>query len=160
MIAKGLKHQRVKKQLELILVVATKRLFQCQCRAYQKTKKQQEYIQSNKCLVEQSKEREVVQVQGYSTNKQKPIYIEIYKKGKGIRVIVSIAFQGNRERSNLLILECDFESKKYRYSTNSYLALLKDLIILNYTNDLIFIQDNTLIYIAKKVKEQFKEQGI
>ena len=41
------------------------------------------------------------------------MYIKIYKKGKGIRVIVSTAFWGNRERSNLLILERNFESKKY-----------------------------------------------
>ena len=70
-----------------------------------------------------------------------------------MRVIVSTAFWGNRERSDLLILERDFESKKHRYSANSYLALLKDLIIPNYTDDLIFIQDNALIYTAKKVKE-------
>ena len=67
--------------------------------------------------------------------------------------MVSAAFWGNGERSNLLILERDFESKKYRYSTNSYLALLEDLIIPNYTDDLIFMQDNAPIHTAKKVKE-------
>ena len=69
-----------------------------------------------------------------------------------MRVMVSTAFWGNGERSDLLILERDFESKKYRYSANSYLALLEDLVIPNYTNDLIFIQGNALIYIAKKKK--------
>ena len=49
-----------------------------------------------------------------------------------------------------MILERDFESKKHGYSANSYLALLEDLVIPNYTNDLIFIQDNALIYTAKK----------
>ena len=42
-----------------------------------------------------------------------------------------------------MILERDFESKKNRYSANSYLALLEELVILNYIDDLIFIQDNT-----------------
>ena len=56
-----------------------------------------------------------------------------------MRVMVSVAFWGNGERSDLLILERDFESKKHRYSANSYLALLKDLIIPNYTDDLIFM---------------------
>ena len=70
-----------------------------------------------------------------------------------MRVMVSTVFWGNRERSDRLILERDFESKKHRYSANSYLALLKDLIIPNYTDDLIFMQDNAPIYIAKKVKE-------
>ena len=69
-------------------------------------------------------------------------------------MIVSVAFWGDRQRSDLLILERDFESKKYRYSANSYLALLEDLVIPNYTDDLIFIQDNALIHTAKKnVKE-------
>ena len=149
-IGEGLKHWHAKKRPELTPVVAAERLFQCQCRAYQKTKKWREYMWSNECSVERGKEREVVWVQGHSTDKWKPTYIETYKKGKGMRVIVSAAFQGNRERSDLLILERDFESKKYRYSANSYLALLKDLIIPNYTDDLIFIQDNALIYIAKK----------
>ena len=69
-----------------------------------------------------------------------------------MRVMVSAAFWGNRERSDLLILERDFESKKHRYSANSYLALLEDLVIPNYTDDLIFMQDNAPIHTAKKVK--------
>ena len=36
---------------------------------------------------------------------------------------------------------------------NSYLALLKELVVPNYIDDLIFIQDNALIYTANKVKE-------
>jgi hypothetical protein len=74
--------------------------------------------------------------------------------------MVSAAFWGNKKRSDLLILERDFKSKKHRYTTNSYLALLKDLVVPNYTNDLIFMQDNALIYTAKKVKEWFEERGI
>jgi hypothetical protein len=56
-----------------------------------------------------------------------------------MRVIVFIAFQGKRERSDLLILKRDFKSKNHRYLTNSYLTLLKDLVLLNYTNKFIFI---------------------
>ena len=56
-----------------------------------------------------------------------------------MRVMVSIAFWGDRQRSDLLILEHDFESKKYGYSANSYLALLEDLVVPNYTDDLIFM---------------------
>ena len=68
-------------------------------------------------------------------------------------MIVSTAFWGDGQRSDLLILERNFESKKYRYTANSYLALLKDLVVPNYTDDLIFIQDNAPIHTAKKVKE-------
>ena len=79
--------------------------------------------------------------------------VETYKKGKGRSVMVSAAFWGDGQRSDLLILERDFESKKNRYSTNSYLALLEELVVPNYTDDLIFMQDNALIYTANKVKE-------
>ena len=68
-----------------------------------------------------------------------------------MRVMVSAAFWGDGERSDLLILERDFESKKQGYSANSYLALLEDLVLPNYIDDLIFMQDNAPIYIAKKV---------
>ena len=77
-----------------------------------------------------------------------------------MRVMVSAAFWGDGQRSDLLILERDFESKKHGYSANSYLALLEDLVVLNYTDDLIFIQDNTLIYTTRKVKKWFEERGI
>ena len=59
-----------------------------------------------------------------------------------------------------MILEHDFDSKKNRYSANSYLTLLEELVVPNYTDGLIFIQDNALIYTAKKVKEWFEERGI
>ena len=75
-------------------------------------------------------------------------------------IIVSAAFWRDGQRSDLLILERDFESKKNRYSTNSYLALLEELVVLNYTDDLIFMQDNALIHTANKVKEWFMERGI
>ena len=56
-----------------------------------------------------------------------------------MRVMVSAAFQGNGEWSDLLVLKRDFESKKNRYFANSYLALLEELVVPNYTDDLIFM---------------------
>ena len=77
-----------------------------------------------------------------------------------MRVMVSAAFWGDRERSDLLILERDFESKKQGYSANSYLALLEDLVLPNYMNDLIFMQDNAPIHTARKVTAWFEAHGI
>ena len=75
-------------------------------------------------------------------------------------IMVSAAFWGYGERSDLLILERDFDSKKNGYSANSYLALLEELVVPNYTDGLIFMQDNAPIHTAKKVKEWFEERGI
>ena len=115
---------------------------------------------SDECLEERGKEGKIDWVWGHSTDKWKPTHVQTYKKGKGMRVMVSAAFWGDGQRSDLLILERDFESK--RYSANSYLAL-KDLVVPNYTDDLIFMQDNASIYTAKKKKkskEWLKERGI
>jgi hypothetical protein len=53
----------------------------------------------------------------------------------------------------LFILERDFESKKYKYSINSYIEVLENRVLEHYYDDLVFIQDNALIYIVIKVKE-------
>ena len=92
---------------------------------------------SDECSVERGKEGEIVWVWGMSEDKWKPSHVTTCKKGKGMRVMVSAAFWGEGERSDLLILERDFESKKHGYSANSYLTLLEDLVLLNYTDELI-----------------------
>ena len=108
---------------------------------------------SDECSVERGKGGQVVWVWGQSSDKWKPTHVETYKKEKGLSIIVSAAFWGDGQRSDLLILERDFESKKNRYSANSYLTLLEDLVLPNYINDLIFMQDNAPIHTANKVKE-------
>jgi hypothetical protein len=115
---------------------------------------------SDECSVERGKGGEIVWVWGHSSDKWKPSHVETYKKGKGMRVMVSAAFWGDGQRSDLLILERDFESKKQGYSANSYLTLLEDLVVPNYTDDLIFMQDNAPIHTANKVKAWFEERGI
>jgi transposase len=74
--------------------------------------------------------------------------------------MVSAAFWRDREQSYLLILNRDFDSKKHGYSANSYLAILEELVLPNWNNDLIFMQDNAPIHTAKKVKKWFEERGI
>jgi transposase len=156
----GLSHWRAKKRPELTEAVADNRLLWCKCRAHWKVKKWREYMWSDECSVERGKGGEIVWVWGYSKDKWKPNMVETYKKGKGMSVMVSAAFWGDGQRSDLLILERDFESKKNGYSANSYLALLEELVVPNYTDDLIFMQDNAPIHTANKVKEWFKERGI
>ena len=69
-------------------------------------------------------------------------------------------FQGYRERSELYIIDRDFKSKKYRYSTTSYIEVLEAILLSHYREDLYFIQDNAPIYTANRVKEQLEENRI
>ena len=67
-------------------------------------------------------------------------------------------------RSDLYILDRDFESKKHGYSANSYIAVLNDQVG-PYYNDhedpgYIFMQDNASIHTAHKVRDWFTRRGI
>jgi hypothetical protein len=81
--------------------------------------------------------------------------VQTYGISKNIKVMVWGAFWDNG-RSNLYIMDRDFESAKYGYSTESYLEVLEaevgpifSILDPGYK----FIQDNTSIHMASKVKE-------
>ena len=79
-----------------------------------------------------------------------------------MKVIVWGAFWDYR-RSNLYIIDRDFESKKHRYSAESYLEVLEaELrpIFENLELGYKFMQDNASIYIVGKVKAWFLKHGI
>ena len=59
--------------------------------------------------------------------KWKKEYIQPYGKGKGIRVMVWASIWGPN-RSDLVRLERDFESKKHGYTSKFYLALLEEML--------------------------------
>ena len=65
--------------------------------------------------------------------------------------MVWAAFSGKRGKLNLHVMVRDLESKRYRYSANSYLEVLKENIPNVYSRDMLFMQDNARIYTAKKV---------
>jgi transposase len=158
--SKGMVHWRAKKRPELTEAHAASRLLWCKCRRHWKTERWREYMWSDECSVERGKGGEIVWVWGHHIDKWKPTHVETYKAGKQMSIMVSAAFWGNAERSDLLILERDFESKKHGYSANSYIAILEQLVIPNYTEGLIFMQDNASIHTAQKVTEWFANHGI
>jgi hypothetical protein len=85
--------------------------------------------------------------------------VQTYKKGKDISVMVWGCFWGDG-RSDLYILDRDFESKKHGYSANSYIEVLDAELAGHHQPGLIFMQDNAPIHTAHKVKDWFKEQRI
>ena len=79
-----------------------------------------------------------------------------------MKVIVQGYFQDN-SKTNLYIIDYDFESKKYKYSTESYLEVLNIEVELVYealSPGYTFIQDNASIHTIKKVKKWFADRGI
>ena len=64
-------------------------------------------------------------------------------------------------RIGAYIMDWDFESKKHRYSANSYIKVLNEEVALNYPGPgYIFMQDNASIYTARKVTTWFTEHRV
>jgi hypothetical protein len=66
-------------------------------------------------------------------------------------------------RTNLYIMDRDFESKKHGYSANSYLEVLNAEVEPAFEEldpGYIFMQDNASIHRAHKVRDWFRARGI
>ena len=114
---------------------------------------------SDECSVERGSRANRTQVFCTPAQKWNKDMIETYKKGKDISVMVQGCFWGTG-RTDLYILDRDFESKKHGYSANSYIEVLDAELAGHYQPSLIFMQDNALIHTAHKVQDWFREQGI
>ena len=117
-------------------------------------------IQSNKCSIEWGSRKDRYQVFRTPYQKWEKEMVNIYKKEKNIRVIVQAIVSSTTSYTKLLIIDCDFKSKKYRYSIASYITILAKALPNFYKLSLLFIQDNTPIYNTNTIKLQFKENYI
>ena len=118
---------------------------------------------SDECSVERGRGK--VQEWVFRTPAQKwdKEFIQTYKSSRDLSIMVWGCFW-DLGRSDLYILDRDFEAKKHGYSANSYLAVLNDQVG-PYYEDLedpgyIFMQDNAAIHTAYKVRDWFTRNGI
>ena len=88
--------------------------------------------------------------------------VQTYGTNKNMKVMVWGYFWDYR-RSNLYIIDRDFESAKYGYSAESYLEVLEAEVAPIYSTldkGYEFIQDNASIHTTKKVKQWFLDRSI
>ena len=89
--------------------------------------------------------------------------VQTYKKGKDISVMVWAAiwwWNGKVHKSDLVILERDWESKKHGYTATSYINVLEDQLKRIWEPGMVFMQDNAPIYTAYATKKWFEENAI
>jgi hypothetical protein len=114
------------------------------------------FMWSNECSIERGQGKNQEWVFCTLAQKWDRDKIQTYDTHKNMSVIVWGCFWDYR-RSDLYVLNRDFESKKHRYSTNSYIEVLDSQVAPWYeeldNNRYIFIQDNAPIYTAHKVHD-------
>ena len=121
------------------------------------------WMWSDECSAERGQGKRGVWVFGTPVQKWDPQLVSTYHKGKDISVMVWGCFwskNGVIGRSDLYILDRDFEAKKHGYSARSYLEVLDDQLHRCWEPGLVFMQDNASIHTAKVVKDWFIEHGI
>lgn len=155
----GITNWRAKKRPHLTEEHAAIRLAWCIERLDWTVEDWKKYMWSNECSVERGKGKICEWVFRTPPQKWQKEMIQTYKKGKDISVMVWGCFWGDG-RSDLYLLDWDFESLKHGYSANSYIEVLDNELARHYQEGLIFMQDNALIHTANKVKAWFKEQRI
>ena len=155
----GLFHWRAKKRPELTEKHAAERLLWCKCRAHWTVEQWGKYMWSDECSVERGSGKVTEWVFGARVDKWNPKMVTTYKAGKDIRVMVWAAFWAGG-RTDLHIMERDFESKKHGYSAKSYIEVLEEQLLTHYVDDLIFMQDNASIHTAHDVREWFDNYNI
>ena len=118
---------------------------------------------SDECSAERGQGKSHKWCFGYPVDKYHKEFVQTYKKGKDISVMVWGCFwfeNGAIQRSNLYIMDRDFKSKKYGYSARSYIQVLDENLPSCWSPGLIFMQDNASIHTAYSVRNWFNDMGI
>jgi transposase len=121
------------------------------------------FMWSDECSAERGRGKKIEWCFRTSAQKWDPKMVTTYKAKKDIKVMVWGCFWGIEEgvgRSDLYILDRDFESKKHGYSAKSYLEVLEDQIPKCFEPGMIFMQDNASIHTAQVIRQYFADMAI
>jgi transposase len=161
--AVGIWHWKCKRRPYLTDEVAAKRLAWCLTRKDWTVLDFMKYIFTDECSAERGAGGAQEWAWCQPVQKWNKEMVTTYKKGKDISVMVWAAIwwkDGKVGKSELYILERDWESKKHGYSANSYIDVLEDQLPKIWEPGMIFMQDNAPIHTANKTKAWFREMGI
>lgn len=159
----GIHHWRCKKRPYLTPEVAKMRYDWCKAREHWTWRDFCKTIWSDECSAERGAGG--AQEWAFTTPAQKwqKEMVQTYKKGKDISVMVWAAiwwWNGKVHKSDLVILERDWESKKHGYTAKSYIDVLEDQLHRIWEPGMVFMQDNAPIHTAYVTKKWFEDNAI
>jgi hypothetical protein len=155
----GIKNWLAKKRPILTKEHAKKRYEWCLARKDWGVEEWKRYIWSDECSVELGSGQQREWVFRTPAQKWEKDFIQPYKKGKGVTVMVWGAFSAG-QRSELVFMPGDPESKRGGVTSAVYLEVLEDQLPTMWEPGLEFMQDNASIHTARIIRAWFKEQGI
>jgi hypothetical protein len=158
----GITNWKCKRRPLLTLEHAQKRLAWCLKRRHWNDEEWGMVAWSDECSVERGRGKRDEWCFRTPLQKWEPRMVQTYGTNKNMKTMVWAMFWDNG-RSNLYIMDRDFESQKHGYSANSYLEVLEAEVrpaFESFELGYEFMQDNASIHTARKVKEWFHDQGI
>lgn len=158
--AAGITNWLAKRRPKLIEEHAKKRLTWAKAHRDWTDKQWATVIWSDECSVERGSGKNRKWVFRTPGQKWQRDMIQEYKKGKDVSVMVWAAFSGFGGRSDIYIMDRDFESKKMGYSARSYIEVLDEMIPTLWDPRLVFMQDNAPIHCAKAVTAWFADNAV
>ena len=159
----GIRNWRAKRRPHLTEIHAQKRYDWCKARLNWTLAEWRQYMWSDECSAERGKGKTGEWCFRTAAEKWEPRMVQTYSKSRDISVMVWACFwfiEGQIRRSELYLLDRDFEAKKHGYSARSYLQVLDDQMPRCWEPGLIFMQDNAPIHMARAVQDWFIEMGI
>jgi hypothetical protein len=158
----GIKNWKCKRRPFLTQKDANKRLAWCMKYRDRRPEEWGMIMWSDECSAERGRGKRDEWCFRMSTEKWQPRMVQTYSTNKNMKVMVWGCFW-DLGRSNLYIMDRDFESAKHGYSAESYLEVLEAEVGPIYSTldkGYEFMQDNASIHTAGKVKEWFTARGI
>jgi transposase len=159
----GILSWRAKRRPALTPEVAAKRLEWAKFRKDWPAERFYNIMWSDECSAERGSGKENEWCFGILTQKWNKDFVQTYGKSRDISVMVWACFwweDGHIRRSDLYIMDRDFESKKSGYSARSYIEVLDDQIPKCWQPGLVFMQDNAPIHKARTVCRWFEDLAI
>jgi len=156
----GITNWLAKKRPLLTEEVVAKRFQFAKDREHWGSREWKTFLWSDECSIERGSGKKRQWVFRTPIQKWDKEMIQPYNKGKNKSVMIWACFGGNGQKSDLVFMPGDPNSKKGGVTSAAYLEVIKEQLPTLWEPGLIFMQDNAPIHTAHIIKNWLAENGI